>query len=71
MILSTETIKKHRHFLSSRITHLESGLVASPSLLQKPALTGVMSFEAYVSVVIGRQFEKVRNGHRFENRTPI
>ena len=26
---------------------------------------------AYVSDVIGRRFEKVRNGHRFENWTPI
>ena len=26
---------------------------------------------AYVSDVIGRQFEKVRNGHRFDNWTPI
>jgi len=24
-----------------------------------------------VSVVIGHRFEKVRNGHRFENWTPI
>jgi hypothetical protein len=29
--------------MSSTITHLESGLVASPSLLQKPAQTDVMS----------------------------
>jgi len=26
---------------------------------------------AYVSDVIGRRFEKVRNSHRFENLTPI
>ena len=26
---------------------------------------------AYVSDVIGRRFEKVRNGHRFQNWTPI
>ena len=57
--------------MSSTITHLESGLVASPSLLQKPAQTGVMSLEAYVSDVIGSRFEKMRNGHRFENWTPI
>ena len=44
----------------------ESDLVASPSLLQKPALMGVTSFEACVSDVIGRRFEKVRNGHRFK-----
>ena len=41
-------------FLSSRILHLESGPVASESLLQKPALRVVTSFEAYVSDVIGR-----------------
>jgi len=44
--------------LSSSITHVESGLVAFPSLLQKLALTGMTSFEAYVSDVIGRLFEK-------------
>jgi hypothetical protein len=63
--------EKTHHFLSSRIPHLESGLVACPSLFQKSPLTGVMSFEDYVSDVIGRRFEKVRNGHRFENWTPI
>ena len=26
---------------------------------------------AYIGDVIGRQFEKVRNGHRFENWKPI
>jgi len=40
--------------LSSRTFHLESGFVASPSLLQRPDLTGVTSIEAYVSDVIGR-----------------
>ena len=54
--------------MSSRIPHLKSGLVASPFLLRKPALTGVTSFEAYVSDVIGRRFEKARNNSlRFEN----
>jgi hypothetical protein len=43
-------------FLSSRIPLLESGVV---------------SFEGYVSDVIGRRYEKVKNGHIFENWTPI
>jgi hypothetical protein len=43
-------------FLSSRIPLLESG---------------VASFEGYVSDVIGRRYEKVKNGHIFENWTPI
>ena len=64
--------------MSSRTPHLESGLVPSPSLLQKHSLTGVTSFEVYVSDVIGRRFEKVKNGHihlgighRFEDWTSI
>jgi hypothetical protein len=48
--------------------HLESGLVPSPSLLQRHSLTGVMSFEVDV---IGRGFKKVKNGHIFENWMPI
>jgi len=36
-----------------------------------PSFTGVTSFEAYANDVIGRRFEKVKNGRRFENRTPI
>jgi len=40
-------------------------------LLQKHSLTGVTSFEVYVSDVIVRRFEKVKNGHIFENWTPI
>ena len=32
---------------------------------------GVMSFEVYVSDVIGRRFEKVKNDQIFENWTPI
>jgi hypothetical protein len=62
---------KYIGFLSSRTPHLESGFVPSPSLLQKHSLTGVMSFEVYVSDVIERRFEKVKNGHIFENWTPI
>ena len=54
-------------FFLSRIPHLEFGLAASPSLLQKHSLTGVTSFEAYVSDVIERRFEKVRIGCRFED----
>jgi hypothetical protein len=49
----------------------ESGLVPSPSLFQNQVLTGVTSFEVYASDVIGRRFEKVKNGHIFENWTPI
>jgi hypothetical protein len=30
-----------------------------------------LTVRAYVSDVIGRRFEKVRNGHRFKNWTPI
>ena len=45
----------------------ESGLVPSPSLFQNHVLTGVTSFEVYDSDVIGRRFEKVKNGHIFEN----
>ena len=45
----------------------ESGLVPSPSLFQNHVLTGVTSFEVYVSDVIGRRFEKVKNGHIIEN----
>jgi hypothetical protein len=53
------------------IKSLESGLVPPPSLLQKHSLTGVKSFEVYVSDVIGRRFEKVKTDHVFENWTPI
>jgi hypothetical protein len=49
----------------------ESGLVPSPSLFQNHVLTGVMSFEVYISDVIGRRFEKVKNVHIFENWTQI
>ena len=49
----------------------ESGLGPSPSFFQNHVLTGVTSFEVYVSDVIGRRFEKVKNGHIFENWTPI
>ena len=49
----------------------ESGLVPSPSLFQNHVLTGVTSFEVYVSDVIGRRLEKVKNGHIFENWTPM
>ena len=49
----------------------ESGLVPSPSLFQNHVLTGVTSFEVYVSDIIGRRFEKVKNGHIFENWMPI
>jgi hypothetical protein len=52
--------------LSSRTRHPESGLVPSPSLLQKHSLMGVTSFEVYVSDVIGCRFDKVKNGHIFE-----
>jgi hypothetical protein len=57
--------------MSSITRHLESGLVPSPSLLQKHSLTDVTSFEVYVSDVSGRRFEKVKNDHIFENWTPI
>ena len=49
-----------------RTPHLESGLIPSPSLLQKHSLTGVTSFEVYVGDITGRRFEKVKNGHIFE-----
>jgi hypothetical protein len=49
----------------------ESGLVPSPSMFQNHVLIGVMSFEVYVSDVIGCRFEKVKNGHIFESWTPI
>jgi len=57
--------------LSSRTPHLESGPVPSPSLLQRHSITGVTSFKAYVNDVIGRRFVKVKNGHIFQNWTPI
>jgi hypothetical protein len=49
----------------------EPGQVPSPSLFQNHVLTYVTSFEVYVSDVIGRRFEKVKNGHIFENWMPI
>ena len=49
----------------------ESGFVPSPSLFQNHVLTGVTSFEVYVSDVIGRRFEKVKNDHIFENWTSM
>jgi hypothetical protein len=70
MILSTVTIK-YIGIIVIKNPSSESGLVPSPSLLQKYSLTGVTSFEVYVSDVIGRRFEKVKNGHIFENWTPI
>jgi 5-deoxy-D-glucuronate isomerase len=33
--------------------------------------SGVASFTGYVSDIIGRRYEKVKNGHIFENWTPI
>jgi hypothetical protein len=55
-ILSPVTIQKTTTiFSSSRIPHLESGLA---------------SFKGYVNYVIGRRYEKVENGHIFENWTP-
>jgi hypothetical protein len=53
-------------FWSSRIPHLVLSILHH--CFKKPSLTGVTSFKAYVS---GRRFEKVRNGHRFENWTSI
>ena len=41
-------------------------LFPSPSLFQNHVLTGVTSFEVYVNDVIGRRFEKVKNGHIFD-----
>jgi hypothetical protein len=41
-------------------------LFPSPSLFQNHVLTGVTSFEVYVNGVIGRRFEKVKNGHIFD-----
>jgi hypothetical protein len=64
-------IVSYIYYYLSRVTHLESDFVASPSLLKEPAPTDVTSFEASVSAVIRRRFAKVRNGHRFENWTPI
>ena len=61
-ILYTVTIKYIGIFVIK-----ESGLIPSPSLLQKHFLTGVTSFEVYVNDVIGRRFEKVKNVHIFEN----
>jgi len=49
----------------------ESGIVPSPSLFQNHVITSVPSFEVYVSDVIERRFEKVKNDHIFENWTPI
>jgi hypothetical protein len=49
----------------------ESDLVPSPSLFHNHVVTGVTSFEVYVSDVIVRQYEKVKNGYIFENWTPI
>jgi hypothetical protein len=46
-------------------------LVPSPSLPQKHSITGVTSFDVYVSDVKGRRFEKVKNYHIFENWTSI
>jgi hypothetical protein len=49
----------------------ESGFVPSPSLFQNHVLMGVTSYEVYVSDVIGRRFEKVKNDHIFENWTSM
>ena len=40
--------------LRSAKVEVQSGLVPSPSLFQNHVLTGVTSFEVYVSDVIGR-----------------
>jgi flagellar biosynthesis protein FliR len=44
-------------FLSSRIRHLV--LLILHHCFKKAALTGVTSFKAYASDVLGRRFEKV------------
>ena len=49
-------IKKISIFGSLRIPHLESG---------------VASFKGYVSDVIGRRYDKVKNAHIFEDWTSI
>ena len=55
---------------SKSTMYSESGIVPSLSLFQNHVLTGVTSFEVYVSD-IGHRFEKVENGHIIENWTPI
>jgi hypothetical protein len=56
-IVSPVTIIKNISIFGSlRIPHLESG---------------VASFKGYVSDVIGRRNDKVKNAHIFENWTPI
>jgi hypothetical protein len=51
------------------LNHLYAAYVCpSPSLaslLQKHSLTGVTSIEVYVSDVIARRIEKVKNGHDY------
>jgi hypothetical protein len=42
---------------SAKVECTMYGLVPSPSLFQNHVLTGVTSFEVYVSDVIGRRFE--------------
>ena len=69
-ILSTVTIKYIGNIVIKNPS-AESGLVPSPSLLQKHSLMGVTSSEVYISDVIGRRFEKVKNSHIFENWTSI
>jgi hypothetical protein len=57
-LLDIMNIVSYIFFSLSRIHHLESGLAASPPLLQKHALNE-------------RRFEEVKNGHRLQNWTPI
>ena len=51
------------------INNPSSGIWSCPfsMIVSNYVLTVVTSFEVYVSDVIGRRFEKVKNGHIFEN----
>ena len=70
-----EVLPKHNRILSTVtikyifvIKNPSSGIWSCPfSIIASK--TGVTSIEVYVSDIIGRRFEKVKNGHIFENWT--
>ena len=68
---STPQIGIHcRHYLKSR-SDLRVFSNRCPFQILRSMADLLVMVRAYVSDVIGPRFEKVRNGHRFENWTPI
>ena len=73
MIDSDQHPVSNRHPLTSlsQITVQFRNIFKSPLEIIRPMADLLVSVRSYLSDVIGRKFEKVRNCHRFENWIPI